>query len=123
MSAAADDDEIIGRFGFRLAPGLRPTLMAREALANESERGIMTAHATSKLPRTSSLPAKRPRRTRQLRSTAPTWSIPRDAMLSIAHKDEPASPPLPRPQSYQKTRKTSYKDEGAYENRSPVALI
>jgi hypothetical protein len=44
-------------------------------------------------------------------------------MLSIAHKDEPASPPLPRPQSYQKTRKTSYKDEGAYENRSPVALI
>ena len=26
-------------------------------------------------------------------------------------KDEPASPPLPRPQSYQKTRKPSYKDD------------
>src|ERR1700691_490209 len=44
MSAAADDDEIIGRLGLRLAPGLRPTFLAGEALPQESKGGIARAH-------------------------------------------------------------------------------
>ena len=44
MSAAADDDEIISRLGFRFAPGLRPSLVAGEALLHESESGISRAH-------------------------------------------------------------------------------
>jgi hypothetical protein len=38
-------------------------------------------------------------------------------------KDEPASPPLPRPQSYQKTRKPSYKDEVARVGMTTRALL
>ena len=37
MPAAADDDEVIGRLRLRLAPRLRPALMAGEALAKESK--------------------------------------------------------------------------------------
>ena len=45
MSAAADDDEIISRLRLRLAPGLRPSLVAGEALLQESEGRIARAHA------------------------------------------------------------------------------
>ena len=44
MAAAADDDEVVSRLGLRLAPRLRPTFVAGEALANESEGGITPAH-------------------------------------------------------------------------------
>ena len=50
MSAAADDDEVVGRLGLRLAPRLRPALMAGEALAKESESRIAAAHARIALP-------------------------------------------------------------------------
>ena len=44
MSATADDDEIITPLGLRLAPGYRPTLVAGEALLEESEGRIARAH-------------------------------------------------------------------------------
>jgi hypothetical protein len=38
-------------------------------------------------------------------------------------QDEPASPPLPRPQSYQKTRKPSYKGKWSLnEGADPIRL-
>src|SRR3984957_12647685 len=44
MSAAADDDELINRLGFRLTPRLRPAFVAGEALAQKSEGRIAPAH-------------------------------------------------------------------------------
>ena len=54
MATAADDDQVVSRLRLSLAPGLRPTFVAGEALAKKREGGITPAHLTPILPWTSS---------------------------------------------------------------------
>ena len=55
VAAPADDHEIVGRLRLRLAPRLRPALMAAETLAQNPQRGIARAHRPALIGRT---PAK-----------------------------------------------------------------
>jgi hypothetical protein len=92
MSAAADDNEIISRLRLRLAPGLRPTFVAGQALLEESEGGIAPAHGISSPSSDLVLRCAEgaSRRTFQSAPPVPFWIILRDAMLCMALRMRPA---------------------------------
>ena len=47
VAAPADHDEVVDRLRLRLAPGLRPPLMAAQALAQNRQGGIARAHRSA----------------------------------------------------------------------------